>query len=77
MTEKLMTYALGRGIEPFDRPALQTIGAGLAAYDYRFSALVLGVVNSLPFEMKPVRDAAPPPAVARVKLEKESGTGNK
>ena len=77
LTEKLMTYALGRGLERFDRPALQSIEAGLAAHDYHFSTLVLGLVNSLPFEMKPVREAAPPPAVARVKLEKESGTGSK
>ncbi|HLX45425.1 MAG TPA: DUF1592 domain-containing protein [Bryobacteraceae bacterium] len=77
LTEKLMIYALGRGLERFDRPALRAIEAGLASHDYRFSQLVLGVVNSLPFEMKPVRDAAPPPAaVASVKVE-ASGTVSK
>ena len=74
LTEKLLMYALGRGLERYDRPALQSIEAGVAAHDYRFSQLVLGVVNSLPFEMKSVRDTAPPSAVASVKL-RESGTG--
>jgi hypothetical protein len=74
LTEKLMTYALGRGLERYDGPALQAIEASAATHDYRFSQLVLGVVNSLPFEMKPVRDAAPPPAVASVRVE-ESRTG--
>jgi len=69
LTEKLLTYALGRGLERFDRPALQSIEASLPAHDYRFSQLVIGVVNSLPFAMKRVREAAPSPAVASVKLE--------
>ena len=54
----MLTYALGRGLERFDRPALQSIEAELPAHDYRFSQLVIGVVNSLPFEMKRVREAA-------------------
>jgi hypothetical protein len=45
----MLTYALGRGIERFDRPAVKEITAKLAANDYRFSALVLGIVESLPF----------------------------
>ena len=73
LTEKLLIYALGRGLERYDRPVLQTIGASLPGHGYRFSQLVIGVVNSLPFEMKSVRDAAPPSAVASVRLE-ESGT---
>jgi hypothetical protein len=52
LSEKLLTYALGRGLERYDRPALQAIEAEAAAHDYRFSALVLGVATSLPFEMK-------------------------
>jgi len=74
LTEKLLMYALGRGLERYDRPALQSIEAGLAKQDYRFSELVLSVVNSLPFEMKSARDAAVPPAVASITREK-SGTG--
>jgi hypothetical protein len=52
LTEKMTIYALGRGIERFDRPAMQSVEAQLAAHDYRFSQLVLGIVNSLPFQMK-------------------------
>jgi len=48
LTEKILTYALGRGLEPYDRPAMKTIEAGVAAHDYRFSELVVEVVNSLP-----------------------------
>ena len=50
MTEKMLIYALGRGLEAYDRPAVNQIVAGLAANQYRFSSLVLGIVNSVPFE---------------------------
>jgi len=59
LTEKLLTYALGRGLERFDRPALKSIEAALPSQKYRFSQLVLGVVNSLPFQMKRAREAGP------------------
>ncbi len=52
LTEKLMIYALGRGVERFDRPTLTSIETDLAKNDYRFSRLVLDIVNSLPFQMK-------------------------
>jgi len=65
MVEKMMIYALGRGLERYDRPALKTIEANLAAHDYRFSQLVLGVVESLPFEMKRTREAPQLSASAR------------
>ena len=65
ITEKMMIYALGRGLERYDRPALKTIEANLAAHDYRFSQLVLGVVESLPFEMKRTREAPQLSASAR------------
>jgi hypothetical protein len=52
LSEKLLTYALGRGLERYDRPALQSIEAGVAAHDYKFSQLVTEVVNSLPFQMR-------------------------
>jgi hypothetical protein len=58
MTEKMMIYALGRGIERYDRPALKTVEARLESHDYRFSQLVLGIVDSLPFEMKRPREGA-------------------
>jgi hypothetical protein len=52
LAEKLLVYALGRGLERYDRPALAAITAKLAAADYRFSELVLGIVNSVPFQMR-------------------------
>ncbi|MEP6714928.1 MAG: DUF1592 domain-containing protein [Terriglobia bacterium] len=51
-SEKLLTYALGRGTEDYDAPALREIVRNAAAKDYRFSALVLGIVNSTPFQMR-------------------------
>jgi hypothetical protein len=50
--EKLLTYALGRGIEPADAPAVRAITREAAAADYRFSSLVLAVVKSVPFQMR-------------------------
>jgi len=52
MAEKMMIYALGRGLEAYDRPALKRIEAGAAAGQYRFSSLVLEMVKSLPFQMR-------------------------
>jgi len=51
-TEKLLTYALGRALEPGDMPAVRQIVRAAAADDYRFSALILGIVESVPFRMK-------------------------
>jgi uncharacterized protein DUF1592/uncharacterized protein DUF1588/uncharacterized protein DUF1587/uncharacterized protein DUF1585/uncharacterized protein DUF1595/cytochrome c len=52
LTEKLLTYSLGRGLEPYDKPTVKAIVRKLAANDYRFSSLVLEIVNSLPFQMR-------------------------
>jgi hypothetical protein len=52
LTEKLLTYALGRGLERYDRPALARIEAALPSKNYRFSQLVIEIVNSLPFQMR-------------------------
>jgi mono/diheme cytochrome c family protein len=52
LTEKMMTYALGRGLEYYDAPAVRTIVRDAAADDYRFSSLILGVVQSAPFQMR-------------------------
>ena len=54
-TERLLTYALGRGVEPFDMPAVRTIARNSAASDYRWSTLITGVVNSVPFQMRRAR----------------------
>ncbi len=52
VTEKLLTYALGRGLEHYDMPAVRTILRGAAPSDYRWSSLILGVVRSIPFQMR-------------------------
>jgi Protein of unknown function (DUF1592)/Protein of unknown function (DUF1588)/Protein of unknown function (DUF1587)/Protein of unknown function (DUF1585)/Protein of unknown function (DUF1595)/Cytochrome C oxidase, cbb3-type, subunit III len=52
MTEKLLTYALGRGVQFYDMPAVRKIVHDAGARDFRFSSLVLGTVESVPFEMK-------------------------
>ncbi len=51
LTEKLMIYALGRGLEGYDRRAVKQITTRLSASDYRFSALISGIVSSAPFQM--------------------------
>jgi hypothetical protein len=52
VTEKMLTYALGRGLERYDKRAIKDIARGLAARDYRFSALVDQIVTSAPFQMR-------------------------
>ena len=52
LTSKLLTYALGRGLEGYDRRTVKEIAARLPARKYRFSTLVLEIVNSLPFQQQ-------------------------
>lgn len=52
LTEKLMTYALGRGLRVEDAPAVRQIVREAARNDYRFSSLILGIVASVPFTMR-------------------------
>ena len=52
LAEKLLTYAIGRGIEPRDRPAVREIRRRVESNGYRFSALVAAVVDSVPFSMR-------------------------
>ena len=59
VTEKLLTYSLGRGLERFDRPTIEAITRQVKASDYRFSALVMEVVKSKPFQMQTVEGARP------------------
>jgi mono/diheme cytochrome c family protein len=51
-TEKLLTYALGRGVEYYDAPAVRKIVQEARAKDFRFSSVVLGIVSSTPFQMR-------------------------
>ncbi len=64
MTEKLLTYALGRGLDASDMPAVRKIVRDAAANGFRFSSLVNGVVNSPPFQMKIKKATASETAVA-------------
>jgi mono/diheme cytochrome c family protein len=52
LTEKLMTYALGRGLQYYDMPAVRQIVRTAARQDYRFSAIMNGIVSSTPFQMR-------------------------
>ncbi len=52
MTEKMLTYALGRGLMYYDLPVVRGIVRDSARSDYRFSSLVLGIVDSLPFQYR-------------------------
>jgi hypothetical protein len=52
MTEKLLTYALGRGLEYYDRPSVRSIMRQAARDDYRMSALIAAIVKSTPFQMR-------------------------
>ena len=52
MSEKLMTYALGRGLDYYDAPAIRKIVKEAAEEDYSFSSIVVSLVNSTPFQMR-------------------------
>jgi mono/diheme cytochrome c family protein len=64
ITEKLLTYALGRGLQYYDMPAVRKIVHDASAQNLRWSSLVLGVVESIPFEMK-IKTAIPAPDSSR------------
>jgi hypothetical protein len=69
-TEKLLTYALGRGVEYRDMPLVREIAHDVTASNGRFSAMVLGVVKSRPFQMNTVSEpAAPATSTARANTE--------
>ena len=50
--EKLLTYALGRGIEYYDQPAVREIARRAEPDDYRWSSIIQGIVKSTPFQMR-------------------------
>jgi hypothetical protein len=52
MTEKLLMYAVGRAMHYYDMPVVRSVARDVASTDYRFSSLVLGIVNSQPFQMR-------------------------
>jgi mono/diheme cytochrome c family protein len=59
VTEKMLTYALGRGLEPSDMPVVRRIVKKAAQNDYRLSSIVMGIVESAPFQMRTKLEAAP------------------
>jgi hypothetical protein len=52
VSEKMLIYALGRGLQPFDRPAVSEINNNWKAADYPFQSLIFEVVRSLPFQQR-------------------------
>jgi cytochrome c5 len=64
MTEKMMTYALGRGLEYYDMPVVRSITRDAGRGDYRFSSIVMGIVKSTPFQMRRAREVETPPVTA-------------
>jgi hypothetical protein len=67
-TAKLLTYALGRGLEAYDMPTVRRIVREAEGDDYRFAALVKGIANSVPFRMRRAQapDAPAQPTVADI-----------
>ena len=57
-TERLLTYALGRAVQYYDMPAVRAIMRDAASTNYRWSSLILGIVESRPFQMRKVQDLA-------------------
>jgi hypothetical protein len=68
LSEKLLIYALGRGLDYYDEPTLDHIQAALARDDYKFSTLLQEIVKSDPFRLRrgkgqeTLAEATPPPA---------------
>jgi mono/diheme cytochrome c family protein len=58
LTEKLLTYALGRGLEAADAPAIRRIKREAAGANYRFASLIQGIVTSTPFQMRMAQERA-------------------
>ena len=59
VVERLLTYALGRGTEYYDRPAIRKIVREAAASDFRWSSIILGIVKGDPFQMRAAANVAP------------------
>ena len=64
LSEKLMTYALGRGVEYYDEPTIRAIAREASKQNYRFSSIVAGIAKSPAFQMKTATGAANVTAMA-------------
>ncbi len=74
LAEKLLTYALGRGLQHYDMPIVRGIVRSASREDHRFSAYILAIVESLPFQMRttaPANAASPIRAAARAPAASE------
>jgi Protein of unknown function (DUF1592)/Protein of unknown function (DUF1588)/Protein of unknown function (DUF1585)/Protein of unknown function (DUF1595) len=70
LTERMLTYALGRGIEPADMPVVRRVVRKAAQNDYRVAAIVMGIVESAPFQMRTkLEPAETVNSVARARVE--------
>jgi hypothetical protein len=58
VTDRLLTYALGRGVEATDAPVVRQIKRAAAAENYAFASLVQGIVASTPFQMRMAQEHA-------------------
>jgi len=70
LTTKLLTYALGRGLERYDTKTVKQIATQLKAQDYRFSSLVLDIVNSFPFQSRRPAQAPAVPVKSTVAVHR-------
>ena len=64
VTEKLLIYALGRGLDYLDAPTVRELVRDASREDYRWSSLVLGIVESIPFQQRVVREVEQPQPAA-------------
>ena len=70
LTERMLTYALGRGIEPADLPVVRRIVRKAAQNDYRVASIVMGIVESAPFQMRTkLEPAETVNSIARARVE--------
>jgi hypothetical protein len=52
VADRMLTYAIGRGLEPYDAPTVRRIAREAAAHEYRWSSVILALVRSTPFRMR-------------------------
>ena len=72
----LLTYALGRNLEHYDMPVVRSIVRDAATHDHRWSSLILGIVNSVPFRMRTARPRSDTPTVGSSASRSEPVTRN-
>ena len=76
VTRKLMTYALGRGLEPYDMPAIRRIVREAGPGGLKLSALVTGIVRSVPFQMRRTAGQSGVPNARSWRVGVEAGVPN-